>query len=116
MQSLAQFLKLFSDETRLRCIYLIHKNKSVCVCELTYALELSQPKISRHLTPLRKFAILSDKKIGKWVYYSINSNLDENLKQLLNNILNTYAMSDKAKNDVKMLNTMKNRPKDLSCC
>ena len=41
--------KALSDATRLRCIVLLATNGELCVCELAYALELQQPKISHHL-------------------------------------------------------------------
>lgn len=69
------YFKALSDETRLRCLMLLYKEGELCVCELTAALELSQPKISRHLAPLRHNGILQDSRIGQWVYYKINPDL-----------------------------------------
>lgn len=66
------YFKSLSDETRLRCVMLLHKEGALCVCELTAALELSQPKISRHLAQLRQSGLLIDSRIGQWVYYKIN--------------------------------------------
>ena len=42
------------------------------MCELTEALNESQPKVSRHLAQLRKCELLIDRKQGQWVYYRIN--------------------------------------------
>ena len=47
------FFKCLSDETRLNIVTLIVENKELCVCDLTEKLQLSQPKISRHLALLR---------------------------------------------------------------
>ena len=116
MKSIAQFIKLFSDETRLRCITLILQNKNICVCELTHALELSQPKISRHLSTLRNSGLISDKRIGKWVYYSINSDLESEKLQLLKNIYSVLKGSKQAQLDQNKLKSMKNRPNELNCC
>jgi ArsR family transcriptional regulator, arsenate/arsenite/antimonite-responsive transcriptional repressor len=69
------YFKSLSDETRLRCLMLLYKEGELCVCELTAALELSQPKISRHLAPLRHNGILQDSRVGQWVYYKINPDL-----------------------------------------
>ena len=43
------FFKCLSDETRLNIVTLVAENKELCVCDLTEKLQLSQPKISRHL-------------------------------------------------------------------
>ena len=66
------FYKCLADETRLNSILLIFEHTELCVCELTEALQLSQPKISRHLAELRKCQLLVDERRGKWVYYQIN--------------------------------------------
>jgi len=65
------FFKNLADDTRLKTLLLIINETELCVCELVQALGLSQPKISRHLAQLRNYGLLSDRKLGKWVFYSI---------------------------------------------
>jgi ArsR family transcriptional regulator, arsenate/arsenite/antimonite-responsive transcriptional repressor len=65
------FFKCLSDETRLSIVMLVAEHKELCVCDLTEKLQLSQPKISRHLALLRASGILQDRRQGQWVYYSI---------------------------------------------
>lgn len=69
------FYKCLSDDTRLQCLLLITLKNELCVCDLTAALKLSQPKISRHLAELRKNGLLQDERRGKWVFYQLNSTL-----------------------------------------
>lgn len=64
--------KALSDETRLLSLLLIYGQGELCVCELICALNLSQPKISRHLAQLRKAELLSSRRQGLWVFYRIN--------------------------------------------
>lgn len=66
------FFKCLSDDTRLKSLLLIVAVDEACVCDLMEALELDQPKISRHLAELRKCGIVQDERRGKWVYYSLN--------------------------------------------
>lgn len=73
--NLVQLFKCLSDETRLRCVLLLHHSGELCVCELTSALRLSQPKISRHLAQLRAYGLLLDRRQGLWVYYRVHPNL-----------------------------------------
>jgi ArsR family transcriptional regulator len=75
--------KCLADETRLKILLLISEKRELCVCELQSALEISQPKVSRHLAELRKCALLSDERRGKWVYYMINPDLNEWEKELI---------------------------------
>jgi len=69
------FYKCLSDDTRLRSLLLITLKGELCVCDLTQALELSQPKVSRHLSELRRCELLTDERRGKWVYYKLNNSL-----------------------------------------
>lgn len=78
------FFKCLSDPTRLDILKLIMTKQNVCVCELTEQLQLSQPKISRHLALLRNLSILLDQRQGQWVYYRLNPNLPEWANEVLN--------------------------------
>ncbi|MDX2415939.1 MAG: metalloregulator ArsR/SmtB family transcription factor, partial [Xanthomonadales bacterium] len=49
---------ILSDPTRLRTLMLIQAEGEVCVCELTFTLNESQPKISRHLALMREAGIV----------------------------------------------------------
>lgn len=60
-----------ADKTRLRILNLI-RDDEVCVCYFTEVLGESQPKISRHLAYLRNAQIVSARREGKWMNYSIN--------------------------------------------
>jgi DNA-binding transcriptional ArsR family regulator len=66
----SKFFKALSDEKRLRILKLL-KVKEMCVCELMIALQLSQPNLSHHLRILENNGIISSRREGKWVYYSI---------------------------------------------
>ena len=66
------FFKCLADDTRLKTLFLIAKTGEACVCDLMVALELDQPKTSRHLAQLRKCGILQDERRGKWVFYKLH--------------------------------------------
>lgn len=69
------FFKCLSEETRLKSMLLIAESRELCVCDLQVALDLSQPKVSRHLAELRKCGLLNDHRRGKWVFYRLNPEL-----------------------------------------
>ncbi|MGK0247418.1 MAG: ArsR family transcriptional regulator [Oleispira sp.] len=71
-----ELFKALSDITRLHCILLIQQEQELCVCELMAALELSQPKISRHLALLRESNLLETERRGQWMYYRLPSVLE----------------------------------------
>ncbi|MEE9339978.1 MAG: metalloregulator ArsR/SmtB family transcription factor [Methylococcaceae bacterium] len=111
-----QFFKCLSDETRLRCITLLQKEGKLCVCELTTALALSQPKISRHLASLRQYGLLQDSREGQWVFYQINPALPGWTHSIIENTLSAVELDSLFKNDLKRLQKMKNRPTSTMCC
>jgi len=77
------FFKCLSDETRLKLLLLIANASEACVCDLMAALELDQPKTSRHLAQLRKCEILVDERRGKWVFYKLHPELPEWAKNVI---------------------------------
>lgn len=79
--------KALSEETRLKSLLLMQKQGELCVCDLMEALNLSQPKVSRHLAELRKHDLVLDERRGRWVYYQINPALAPWVKQVLESTL-----------------------------
>lgn len=106
--------KCLADETRLRCLALLHKEGKLCVCELTYTLEMLQPKISRHLAQLRQCNLLVDSREGQWVYYQINPDLPAWVSDILN--LTANQLSAIQQNDSRRLRGMCGRPDMKDCC
>ena len=78
-----EFYKCIADDTRLKSLLLITLQGELCVCDLMDALEVSQPKVSRHLAELRKCELLVDERRGKWVYYQLNPKLPSWSKTVL---------------------------------
>ncbi|MDQ7091278.1 MAG: metalloregulator ArsR/SmtB family transcription factor [Methylococcales bacterium] len=114
--TLPQFFKCLSDETRLRCVTLLQKKGKLCVCELTTALNVSQPKISRHLASLRQYGLLHDSRDSQWVYYQINPLLPNWTSSLLNDTLIAAELTALFKDDLQRLEKMTNRPSISFCC
>lgn len=68
MKELATIFKALSDETRLRIIKLLEEGE-LCVCDITAALDMVQPKVSFHL---KEAGLIKDRKQGKWIHYSLH--------------------------------------------
>ena len=109
-----QFYKCLADETRLKCILLIMHENELCVCELTEALQETQPKISRHLAQLRQCGLLMDRRQGKWIFYRINPALPEWSKKIITEttVSNTVFL----KETLSQLRSMGGRPERMAAC
>lgn len=73
MNKLLDFLKILSDETRLRIVMLLYK-KELCVCEICDILQISQPKASKHLAKLRNMGFVRDERKSQWIFYYLTLN------------------------------------------
>ncbi len=101
------FFKCLADQTRLDILLMIVKQGERCVCDLTAGLNLSQPKISRHLALLRTAQILQDRRQGQWVYYQLHDDLALWRKEILLKL----AEQDQRFNLVENAST-----ENLNCC
>lgn len=79
----ARLFKCLGDETRLMLTLMIHREGELCVCEMTHALEESQPKVSRHLAQLRNCGLLNDRRDGQWVYYRLSDTVPKWVNDVL---------------------------------
>jgi len=105
-----QFFRALSDTTRLRCLLLLHAEQSLCVCELVHALDLSQPRISRHLGHLRDQGIVQDERRGQWVHYRLHPALPAWALEALEAASRAHALSDFLADVRVRLPAMSNRP------
>ncbi len=102
--------KALSDQTRLRCLALLAAHGELCVCELTYALDLPQPKISHHLGTLRKAGVVSDRKVGLWIYYRVNPLLPAWAGTVVRSTVDGIRGDEPYSHDRQALSMMPNRP------
>ncbi len=66
----SEVLKALSDPVRAKLVYELQGGDK-CVCALMRDLGASQTMVSHHLKILKYAGIISDKKSGKWVYYTL---------------------------------------------
>ncbi len=107
--------KQLSDATRLRCLMLLIAEGELCVCELTHALGLSQPKISRHLAHLRQADLVQDRRVGQWIHYRLHDNLPGWVRAVLDATATELNRRSEYVADRQNLCSMPNRP-GSACC
>lgn len=64
-------LKLMGDKTRLTMMKLMEED-ACCVCEFVEIFQVSQPSISQHLRKLKDLGLVTEKRSGQWIFYSLN--------------------------------------------
>ncbi|MDP2562413.1 metalloregulator ArsR/SmtB family transcription factor [Psychrobium sp. 1_MG-2023] len=112
--TLLSFYKALADDTRLKTLLLLSAEQELCVCELMVALNLSQPKISRHLALLKEANLVHSRRQGTWVFYSLSASLEPWQQQLLSSKLdhNLAVIND----NLMTLNAMGDRPERITTC
>ena len=106
---------LLADETRLRSVLLLQAEGELCVCELTHALEMSQPKVSRHLGALRQHEVVVTRRQANWVYYRLSPDLPQWAASILATLLASHGDKAPCHEDRQRLAEMANRP-EPACC
>lgn len=109
------FFSAIANDIRLRCLMLMQLEGELCVCELTHALDLSQPMISRHLALLRETGLVQTRRDGQWMYYRIHPQLDAWAKKVLKETARANEQQSPYVDDLSALQAMPNRP-GASCC
>lgn len=108
------FFDALSDETRRRLLALLVNDDELCVCELCYALDMPQPKVSRHLAVMREDGVLTVRREGLWIYYRIHPLLPSWAYRILDQMVQGCAALALFEGDRKRLGEMPNRP--ARCC
>ncbi|HEX3469578.1 MAG TPA: metalloregulator ArsR/SmtB family transcription factor [Silvibacterium sp.] len=104
---LVRLFAALSDPTRLRLLNLM-RGREVCVCYFVEILQQSQPKISRHLAYLRNAGIVSARRDGKWMHYSIQDPEDPAAASILDTVLISLKQDKRMQADLLRL--------DRACC
>jgi len=113
--SAKSFYAALSHDIRLRSLLLLQAQGELCVCELTHALGMSQPMISRHLALLRESGLVVDRRAGLWIYYAINPALPEWARTVLAATTGGVSGQVPFNTDLAKLEKMPNRP-GTRCC
>ncbi len=87
---LARIFHALSDETRLRIVGRLLTGEQ-CVCNLTDILGASQSRLSFHMKTLKDAGLVTQRRDGKWIHYSIVPQAVVEIRQLLGGIAERAA-------------------------
>ncbi len=101
INTISRRLKAISDPTRIKILVMLSK-KECCVCELTTALGLAQPTVSRHLKQLELEGFISGKRDRNWMLYKLSPQA-ECCRNLLAIVIGRAEQDPEMKNLLKRL-------------
>lgn len=69
-EALLQRFQAVAEETRFDIVRRLSDGER-CVCELQDDLDAAQSRLSFHLKKLKDAGVITDRRDGRWVYYSL---------------------------------------------
>lgn len=109
IQQMEQLFQALGDATRLRILGLLLTGE-VCVCDIHDTLKISQPKASRHLAYLRRAGLVSARRDGAWMHYSIAELPDPLIDAIRQAVVHTLTHVESVRRDADRL------AKRTGCC
>jgi ArsR family transcriptional regulator, arsenate/arsenite/antimonite-responsive transcriptional repressor len=83
--ALLERFQAIAEETRMRIVQLL-ANGELCVCDLQTELDAAQSRLSFHLKKLKDAGVVSDRRAGRWVYYSLVPEALEEMRSFLGEV------------------------------
>ena len=88
----AAWFHALSDETRLEIVERLIGGER-CVCDLTDIMDAAQSRLSFHLKTLKDAGLVTDRKEGRWVYYTLNRETLDEIEALVGTFKRTIRTS-----------------------
>jgi ArsR family transcriptional regulator len=104
----AELFKALADETRLRILNLLVRGE-LCVCDIMAVLDIGQSKASRHLATLRNVGLVTDRRSGVWMHYSLARPSGVTHRRILQWLAEAAAELPQAAADLKTLRAQQRR-------
>lgn len=73
VEHLANSLNLAGNGVRLKILFLLQDEGQLCVCDLSDILSMNISAVSQHLRKLRDGKIVTSKKVGQTIFYSMSA-------------------------------------------
>ena len=89
---LANAFSLVGNDVRIKILYLLQEEGQLCPCDLSDILGMNTSPISQHLRKLKDSKIISAKKTGQTIFYSISPEYTEILKPIFKLINNNKVL------------------------
>ena len=71
MKNFIKVMKALSDPNRVKIVKML-QHKTMCVCEMREALQVSQPSVSKNLKILEEAGLVEFSRDGLWVNYHLS--------------------------------------------
>jgi ArsR family transcriptional regulator len=102
VKELEQYFKALGDNNRLRILNLLLHGE-LCVCDIQFVLENTQPNISRHLSYLKNSGMVLDRRDGFRIFYRLAEQPGTTQKLLFQFLRDAFKNQEELQQDTKRL-------------
>src|SRR3954465_14928804 len=89
-----QLFHALSDETRLSILERLRLGER-CVCDLTDALDAAQSRLSFHLKVLKDAGLVTDRREGRWMYYTLSHEALSEVAELVEGLASAPSAAER---------------------
>jgi DNA-binding transcriptional ArsR family regulator len=82
----SRLLAISANEVRLKILFLLDMEKELCPCDLADILGMSVPAVSQHIRKIKDAGIITARRDGQTLYYSLNNDETDILKIIFKSI------------------------------
>lgn len=72
LKKTSKLLSIAGNDVRLKILYLLHMETELCPCDLADIINMSVPAISQHIRKMKDAGIITSRREGQTLYYSLN--------------------------------------------
>ena len=94
LERAGRLFQALSDPTRLSVVQRLRFGER-CVCDLTDALEAAQSRLSFHLKVLKDAGLVTDRREGRWMYYSLNPDALAEIGELVDSMASAPSPAER---------------------
>lgn len=83
-----------SDPTRLSILERLRFGER-CVCDMTDAMDAAQSRLSFHLKVLKDAGLVTDRREGRWMYYTLNQDTLGEMAELIEGLASAPTAAER---------------------
>lgn len=85
-QRISKLLSIAGNEVRLKILFLLNMENELCPCDIADIMGMSVPAISQHIRKIKDAGIITARREGQTIYYSLNADETDILKTIFDSI------------------------------
>ena len=85
-EKISKLLSISGNEVRLKILFLLNMENELCPCDLSDILGMSVPAVSQHIRKMKDAGIISSRREGQTLYYSLNKDETDILNSIFKSI------------------------------